>query len=211
MPRTATLDRPSRVANLVAAALAGWSDERLCALLRARPDLATRPPATMSALAERVVGQPSAVAAYERLDRSAQQVAEVLAMLPDPADVATVARLIAHGVTPEQLERTLAVLEAVALAFRAGDHVTVNPGLAGVVARTGLGPPMAALLHGAPPHELAEVCRRLGLTPPGDKAATVQAITAHVGHPVHARRLVGSGPAGTLELAERAAREHRCG
>jgi hypothetical protein len=209
MARTMTAPARSAVPASALAVLAGWDDDRLRELLRVRPDLVSPPPRTMAALAERVTSPASAEAAYERLDRSAQQVAEVMDLLAPSVDVDVMARLIAPGVRPEQLERSLAVLEAAALAFAEGGLVTLNPGLRGIGARTGLGPPMAALLHHVPASDLAEICRRLGLTAARGKEAMVAAITAHVGHPVHARRLVAAGPVGTTELAEAAARDCR--
>lgn len=209
MTRTMTAPARPLVPASALAVLAGWEDDQLCALLRRRPDLASPPPATLAALAERVTNPASAQAAYGRLDRSARQVAEVLDLLPPPVDVALVARLIARGVGPEQLERSLAVLGAAALAFPEGGRVTLNSGLHGIGARTGLGPPMAALLRDVPASELAEICRRLGLKAARDKAATVTSITAHVADPGHARQLVAAGPPGTIELAEAAARDYR--
>lgn len=75
---SATLVAGALQAQSAVAALAAWDDARLCSLLRRRPDLAAPPPRTLAALAERAVDEDSAVAAYEGLDRSAQQVAEVL-------------------------------------------------------------------------------------------------------------------------------------
>lgn len=208
MPRTATLEKPVSAADVVGAVLAGWTDDRLCGLLRRRPDLGATPPPTMSALAERVMQPGSALQAYERLDRSAQQVAEVLALLPAPAEVSGVARLIAPGVRPQQLERSLAVLEALALVFRNGDGLAVNPGLVAIAGNTGLGPPLALLLGDAPVSELNAICKRLGIKPGPNKGATLDSIAAHVSDPKQARKLVESGPPGTVALVERALRDH---
>jgi len=208
MTRTETAPRRQGAPASAMWSPADWDDDRLRTVLERRPDLAAPPPRTLAALAERLVQPASVLAAYERLDRSAQQVAEVLALLPAPVELATVARLLAPGVRPEQLERSLALLEAMALAFVDGDRATPNPALSVVAAGTGLGPPMAALLCDVPGAEVSEICRRLGLKRGHDHASTVHTITAHVGHPVHARRLVESGPAGTVELAERAAHVH---
>src|SRR4051794_37823316 len=111
MTRTATVAGRSSAPHPVVALLAAMDDDGLCALLPLRPDLAQPQPATMAALAEQVVQPASAVAAYERLDRSAQQVAETLALLPRPTPVTTVAHPIAPGVQPDYLERSLTVLE----------------------------------------------------------------------------------------------------
>src|SRR5436305_3700770 len=206
MTRTATVAGRSGALHPVVAVLAAMDDDGLCALLRLRPDLAQPRPATMAALAELVVQPASAVAAYERLDRSAQQVAETLALLPRPTPVTAVARLIAPGVQPDHLQRSLAVLEAAALAFRDGQDVMVNPGLGSIGGRTGLGPPLAGVLSATRGTELAEMCRRLGLKAGANKGAMVEAIVALVGDPAHVRRLVAAGPPGTVKVAQDAAR-----
>ena len=86
----------------------------------------------------------------------------MLDLLPPPPAVADLARLLAPGVAPAQLDRALGVLEDSALAFRHGELVTLNPGLRGIGARTGLGPPLAALLGTRRATELSDMCRRLG-------------------------------------------------
>lgn len=204
---SATLVTGTRRTLSAVAALAAWDDDRLCSLLRRRPDLAAPPPRNLAALADRAVGHDSAVAAYEGLDRSAQQVAEVLELLPPPVAVADVARLVAPGVAPAQLDRALGALEDLALAFRDGDRVTPNPGLAGIGARTGLGPPIAALLGLRRATELADICRRLGLKPGRDKATSVQSITVHVAQPANVADLLATAPVAAAELAATAARE----
>ena len=195
----------TRQPESVVASLAAWDDDRLCSLLRRRPDLATPPPRTLAALAERAVHQDSAVAAYEGLDRSAQQVAEVLALLPAPATVSDLARLVAPGVAPAHLDRALGVLEDLALAFRHGDRVTPNPGLAGIGSRTGLGPPIAALLGTRRATELADICRRLGLKGGREKATSLRSIAAHLAVPANVADLLAKAPPAAAELAERAA------
>lgn len=204
---SAALVAGTRQPQSVVAELAAWDDDRLCSLLRGRPDLAAPPPRTLAGLAERAVGEDSAVAAYEALDRSAQQVAELLALLPSPVAVADLARLLAPGVVPAHLDRALGVLEDRALAFCHGDRVTPNPGLAGIGARTGLGPPIAALLGARRATELADICRRLGLKGGRDKATSLHTIAAHLAVPANVADLLAKAPAAAAELAERAAGE----
>src|SRR5205807_5253922 len=72
--------------------------------------------------------------------------------------------------------------------------------------RARLGPPIAAPLGAQAATQLADMCRRLGVKPGASKAASLAAITACVGDPRQARRLLSKGPAGTVELAERAAK-----
>ena len=205
--KSAALVAGGRQAQSVVAALAAWDDERLCTLLRRRPDLGAPPPHTLAALAERVVQEGSAFAAYGSLDRSAQQVAEVLHLFPPPVAVGHLAHLVAPGVTPAHLERALGELEELALAFRDGDRITPNPGLNGVGSRTGLGPPIATLLSTRRATELADICRRLGVKPGRDKPTSLQAITVHLAQPANVADLLAKAPAAAADLADRAARE----
>jgi hypothetical protein len=206
MTRSAQVVTRQLTPRSLAATLASWDDDRLRALLARRPDLASPPPGSVGALAERAVAQPSAEAAYRGLDRSAQQVVEVLTLLPPPVPVTSLARLLAPGVSPSQLERPLARLESLALAFRDGDAVTPNPGLSRLVHRSGLGPPLAAALGTQTVPQLGAICKRIGLKPAATKAATLEAITGCVGHPDHVRRLLAKAPPGVAELVERAVR-----
>ncbi|MGH9266461.1 MAG: helicase-associated domain-containing protein, partial [Acidimicrobiales bacterium] len=56
--------------------------------------------------------------------------------------------------------------------------------------------------------ELAAICKRLGIKPPANKAAILHAIAAHVGHPERVRELAAAGPPGTVQVLERALRDH---
>lgn len=201
MARTAQV-MPTQMA---AAPLAAWDDDRLRALLESRPDLADPPPRWLAELAERASAPASAQAAYRRLDRSAQQVVEMLVLLPPPVTVAGLAAVLAPGVSPADLERPLALLERLALVFRDGGAVTLNPGLKRLPHRAGLGPPVAAALGAQAAPQLAEVCRRLGVRHGANKTATLRTIAECVGHPGRVRQLLREAPAGTAALAEKAA------
>ncbi|HYY11702.1 MAG TPA: DNA-binding protein, partial [Kineosporiaceae bacterium] len=67
-------------------------DEALAALLRERPDLAVPLPPDLSALGVRAAGRLSVQRALDALDAPALQVAEVLAVLPEPAAPTQVSR-----------------------------------------------------------------------------------------------------------------------
>ena len=77
MTRTETAPRRQGAPASAMWSPADWDDDRLRTVLERRPDLAAPPPRTLAALAERLVQPASVLAAYERLDRSAQQVADV--------------------------------------------------------------------------------------------------------------------------------------
>ncbi|MGH9280657.1 MAG: hypothetical protein ACRD12_21510, partial [Acidimicrobiales bacterium] len=206
MATTARLMTVGGPAGMAATALAGWDDDRLVALLEARPDLASPAPRSLGALAERVAGVTSVRVALGRLDRGALQVLEAMGLLAPPVPVERLAAVLAPGVGPADLDRPLAVLERFALVFRDGKGLTPNPGLAPLLRRAGLGPPLDGVLRAQPASQLAEVCRRLGVKPGANKAASVAAIAALVGDPASVRRSLEAAPAGTVELAEKAAR-----
>ncbi|MDQ4070958.1 MAG: hypothetical protein M3203_16030, partial [Actinomycetota bacterium] len=179
---------PAALADL----LATWDEGRLRALLEHRPDLATPAPHSFSALAQRALEPASAEAAYHHLDRSAQQVDQVLTVLSAPTPVEHLAAVVAPGVLPADLEGPLARLEAMALAVREGGWVTLNPGLARLPYRAGLGPPLAAAMSAQSAYELSEMCRRLGVKAGANKAASVQAIVGWLTDAEQVRRVLKS-------------------
>ncbi len=69
-------------------------DQKLAALLRARPELATPVPADVAALAAAATARPSTRLALDRLDTFALQVVDALTCLPDPATVDAVLALL---------------------------------------------------------------------------------------------------------------------
>src|SRR5690606_41028745 len=86
--------------------LAEWlrerSDEELAALLRARPDLATPPPADTSVLATRVGSRSSVARACEDLDAFALSTLEALVLLDadlHPVPLARATALLGADVT----------------------------------------------------------------------------------------------------------------
>ncbi|MEV7615822.1 helicase C-terminal domain-containing protein [Streptomyces sp. NPDC089799] len=78
----------------LAEALRARDDADLAALLRARPDLLNPVPGDLTQLATRAGTRASVVRALDRLDRFALQVAEALAVAPDPCDHGTLESLL---------------------------------------------------------------------------------------------------------------------
>lgn len=74
------------------AAIRGWSDDRITALLRARPDLALPAPSSMTALGTRASSGASVARAVAGLDRPTLTVAQLLAVLGPCAAAALHAR-----------------------------------------------------------------------------------------------------------------------
>ncbi|MEU6269023.1 helicase-associated domain-containing protein, partial [Saccharopolyspora shandongensis] len=104
--------------------LADWlrerSDEQLVALLRARPDLATPPPADTSVLATRLGVRSSVARACEDLDSFALATLEALVLLDAdgaPASLDAVAAMLGSDVTVERARRSVAQLRDLALAW----------------------------------------------------------------------------------------------
>ncbi|HEY3005335.1 MAG TPA: helicase-associated domain-containing protein [Kribbellaceae bacterium] len=86
-----TTPSPSRPRTL-ADALRAWDDAAVGALVRRRPDLAQPLPADTTQLAARATTHASAARAINRLDEFAVDVLEALSALPEPVDLATLAR-----------------------------------------------------------------------------------------------------------------------
>ncbi|MFD4673446.1 helicase-associated domain-containing protein [Lentzea sp. NPDC058450] len=112
--------------------LADWlraqDDAALVALLRARPDLATPPPADMSVLATRIGTRASIARACEDLDTFTLAVLEALVV--DGADAEPVAlptQLLGPDVKPKPLKQAVARLKALALVWGDDDALSVPP------------------------------------------------------------------------------------
>ncbi|MET9232300.1 helicase-associated domain-containing protein [Lentzea sp. NPDC003310] len=112
--------------------LADWlraqDDVALVALLRARPDLATPPPADMSVLATRVGTRASIARACEDLDTFTLAVLEALVVAgADGEPVALPTHLLGPDVKPKPLKQAVARLRALALAWGEDDALSVPP------------------------------------------------------------------------------------
>ncbi|GGM97098.1 hypothetical protein GCM10011609_38660 [Lentzea pudingi] len=112
--------------------LADWlraqDDAALVALLRARPDLATPPPADMSVLATRVGTRASIARACEDLDTFTLAVLEALVVEgADAAPVALPTKLLGPDVKPRPLKQAVARLRSLALAWGDDDALSVPP------------------------------------------------------------------------------------
>ncbi len=114
--------------------LADWlralDDDDLVALLRARTDLATPPPADTSVLATRAGVRSSVARACEDLDAFALSTLEALLVLgadETPASLTSLTRLLGADVTEQRARGALDTLRARALAWGSDDALAVVP------------------------------------------------------------------------------------
>jgi hypothetical protein len=114
--------------------LADWlraqDDVALVALLRARPDLATPPPADMSVLATRVGTRASIARACEDLDTFTLAVLEGLVVQgadAGPVALATLAAVLGPDVKPRPLKLAVTRLRSLALVWGEDDALSVPP------------------------------------------------------------------------------------
>ncbi|HTV03324.1 MAG TPA: hypothetical protein VMF13_22430, partial [Luteitalea sp.] len=112
--------------------LADWlraqDDAALVALLRARPDLATPPPADMSVLATRIGTRASIARACEDLDTFTLAVLEALVVEgADAEPVALPTQLLGPDVKPKPLKQAVTRLKALALVWGDDDALSVPP------------------------------------------------------------------------------------
>ncbi|WP_177247852.1 helicase-associated domain-containing protein [Saccharopolyspora kobensis] len=113
--------------------LAEWlrerGDETLVALLRARPDLATPPPADTSVLATRVGVRSSVARACEDLDSFALSTLEALVLLDadlKPVPLEAVAGMLGGEITPQQARRAVERLRRLALTWGDDDELAIS-------------------------------------------------------------------------------------
>ncbi len=115
-----TLDRGAASGpRTLADQLRAWPDERLAALLEARPDLATPAPHDSAQLAARVVVRASVMRALDQLDTFELAVLRALVSGDRPSEV---------GATPNAIETALARLRTLALVWGEDDRPVVAVG-----------------------------------------------------------------------------------
>ncbi|MEU8277760.1 helicase-associated domain-containing protein [Microbispora bryophytorum] len=183
--------------------LRGRSDERLRALVAARPELVTPVPAHIDGLAARACS-PSAIGrALDRLDRFSLAVLETLALRPGPAGRETLSSLLRRAVPGDRDDETLGraldaaldVLTTRALVYGPGDALLPAPGVTDALEPpAALGPPAAEVFRHHSPERLDVLLRDIdpageggsgGGRPAGERLAALLADPATVA------RLVG--------------------
>ncbi|MCC3772855.1 helicase-associated domain-containing protein, partial [Streptomyces sp. UNOC14_S4] len=184
-----TTSRPPAAPRTLAEELRARPDDELAALLLARPDLINPVPGDLTQLATRAGTRGSVVRALDHLDRFALQVAEALAVAPDPCPYATLDALMS-GDAPDdpcvarELPRAVAVLRGQALVWGGDDRLrlvrTARELLAPGATRpspTGLGPSVAEATAGMSPGRIQQIITAAGLPTTHDPVTAVTALT----------------------------------
>ncbi|MFD6436189.1 helicase-associated domain-containing protein [Streptomyces venezuelae] len=213
----ASVTAPPRAADVprsLAEALRSRDDDALAGLLRARPDLLNPVPNDLTQLATRAGTRASVVRALERLDRFAQQVAEVLAVAPDPASYEEVRRLLAgddgDAAVEAALPRALATLHAQALVWGPDDRLRLVRTARELLAPapqhpspTGLGPTVAEATAGMSPTRVQDIVTAAGLPTTHDPVSAVQSLTALFTDRTRMSALLDEAPAESVEVLSR--------
>ncbi|WP_169948422.1 helicase C-terminal domain-containing protein [Microbispora sp. H11081] len=185
--------------------LRGRSDERLRALVAARPELVTPVPAHIDGLAARACS-PSAIGrALDRLDRFSLSVLETLVLRPGPADRETLLALLARAVPGGSdgsggsvgealgpaLDAALDLLATRALIYGPEDALRPAPGVAEALdPPAALGPPVAEVFRHHPPERLDVLLRDIDPAYKGGGPAVAR-LAALLADPATVARLVG--------------------
>ncbi|MFE1344177.1 helicase-associated domain-containing protein [Streptomyces sp. NPDC058757] len=209
--------RPSGTAagpRTLAEALRARGDDGLAALLRARPDLLGPVPNDLTQLATRAGTRASVVRALERLDRFSLQVAEALAVAPDPAPYPVLAGLFGGGPDAPEVEaalpRAVALLRERALVWGEDDRLRLVRTARELLSPspqhpspTGLGPTVAEATAGMSPGRLQEIVAAAGLPSTHDPVSAVAALTALFTDRKRMGALLDTAPPEALSVLDR--------
>ncbi|MEV8020848.1 helicase C-terminal domain-containing protein [Streptomyces sp. NPDC086554] len=210
--------RPADTPRSLAEALRSRGDESLGALLHARPDLLTPVPTDLTQLATRAATRASVVRALERLDRFAQQVAEALAVAPEPATYTELHALIAGDqggdgsdtAIEEALGRAIRVLREQALVWGADDRLRLVRTARELLAPapqypspTGLGPTVAEATAGMSPNRIQDIVAAAGLPSTHDAVSAVRSLTELFTDRTRMSALLDEAPAESVEVLSR--------
>jgi hypothetical protein len=172
--------------------LRSWPDERLRALLVARPDLATPAPQDSAQLASRAATRASVMRAVDQLDRCTLTTLEALGVLGGRASAEDVSALV--NAAPQEVRRRLRLVRDLALVWGEDEDLrlvsAVGETLAGSVNR--LGQPLATLLEGTGPARAATLLTGAGGTPTGDRDGDVAQLARLLRDPRHVDALLAA-------------------
>ncbi|MEU5127603.1 helicase C-terminal domain-containing protein [Streptomyces mobaraensis] len=192
-------------------------DEALAELLRARPDLVNPVPGDLTQLATRAATRASVARALDRLDRFVLQIAEALAVAPDPCPYERLAGLMTGDEPTDprvaaELPRAVAELRRQALVWGGDDRLrlvrTARELLAPSASRpsaTGLGPTVAEATAGMSPGRLQKIIEAAGLPTTHDPVTAVAALTELFEDRARMAALLARAPEGARAVLERLA------
>ncbi|MGW2341865.1 helicase-associated domain-containing protein [Streptomyces sp. NPDC001661] len=201
---------PAAAPRSLAEALRARDDGSLAALLRSRPDLLGPVPNDMTQLATRAGTRASVIRALDRLDRYTQQVAQALAVAPDPTTYETLETLLPGEDSVAALPRAVATLRGQALAWGGDDQLRLVRTARELLAPTpqhpsptGLGPTVAEATSGMSPGRVQEIVAAAGLPSTHDPVSAVAALTALFTDPPRMSALLDEAPAESVDVLNR--------
>ncbi|MFH8289285.1 helicase-associated domain-containing protein [Streptomyces sp. NPDC018059] len=206
--------RPADTPRSLAEALRSRADDALAGLLHARPDLLNPVPTDLTQLATRAGTRASVVRALERLDRFAQQVAQTLAVAPEPTTYDEVLVLLAGDdgdpAVAKALPRALGTLHEQALVWGPDDRLRLVRTARELLAPgpqhpspTGLGPTVAEATAGMSPTRIQDIVAAAGLPTTHDPVSAVQSLTALFTDRARMSALLDQAPAESVEVLSR--------
>ncbi|MER8031100.1 helicase C-terminal domain-containing protein [Streptomyces bauhiniae] len=198
----------------LAEALRARDDASLAALLRDRPDLVAPVPTDLTQLATRAGTRASVLRALEHLDRFALQVAQALAVAPDPATYDTLHELLAGDdgdpAVTEALPGTVAALRRQALIWGDDDRLHLVRTARELLAPspqhpspTGLGPTVREATSGMSPGRVQQIVNTAGLPSTHDPVSAVTALTALFADRKRMDALLAGAPEAAREVLTR--------
>ncbi|MFH8562976.1 helicase-associated domain-containing protein [Streptomyces sp. NPDC017988] len=206
--------RPADTPRSLAEALRSRADDALAGLLHARPDLLNPVPTDLTQLATRAGTRASVVRALERLDRFAQQVAQTLAVAPEPTTYDEVLALLAGDdgdpAVAKALPGALGTLHEQALVWGPDDRLRLVRTARELLAPgpqhpspTGLGPTVAEATAGMSPTRLQAIVAAAGLPTTHDPVSAVESLTALFTDRARMSALLDEAPAESVEVLSR--------
>ncbi|MZD07483.1 DNA-binding protein [Streptomyces sp. SID5785] len=194
----------------LAESLRAGTDEDLARLLRARPDLLSPVPGDLTQLATRAGTRASVIRALDHLDRFTQQVAQALAVAPDPAPYAALHALLPGEDAATTLPGAVATLREQALVWGGDDQLRLVRTARELLAPsaqhpspTGLGPTVAEATSGMSPTRLQELVATAGLPSTHDPVSAVAALSELFSSQDRMAALLDEAPAESVDVLNR--------